>query len=669
MTPFFVLAITIYSPLINKKITRKYVKLTKIFFISLFLFTCLGYAQDDVDADDDLMDLDLGALLDMEVTSVSKKAEPLFKASSAIFVITADDIKKMGATSIPEALRVAPGVQVQRVNAYGYQVTIRGFNGLFGNKLLVMVDGRTVYTPSFSGVHWDMLDVVDIAQIEVIRGPGATLWGANAVNGIINIITKPSADTLGGNLNLGAGNNESQASLRYGWSLSDNVTTRIYTKYKEYQEFEKTKKDDVDDSWRMKQSGLRLDWQIDDSQSLTLQGDFFKSGFGNLGTSGFDNRERSGENIVLSYTKNHDDGASTSAKLFYNAYENREGGAFTGFAEDVETVDFDIQHRWTMGNHEVTVGGGYRTTSAQYDDAIVNHPFLGPFPGVVLGSGVYEFSNVYMQDKITVVEDTFYVTPGLKAEYNNFTHFEVMPSLRAVYTPDEKQTIWASVSRAVRTPSFFENDSQIFVVSSGAHIIGNNKVESEELTAYELGYRVKPIDALILDFTTFYYDYDDARSTELEAGSPFGRNVVKNEAQSEVYGAEVSIKWIYSADLIFQASYSHARMKIDLPKNAGTLDNDNNLPEHMASLRASYSLTQKLNLNGTLYYMGNNKDSAVSASTRVDLGLVYQAMDSVELSIHGANLTDSYSEESGNEFGNTAQQIRRSVFVNCSFDF
>ncbi|NQZ59973.1 MAG: TonB-dependent receptor, partial [Lentisphaeraceae bacterium] len=595
----------------------------------------------------------------------------MFKASSAIFVITADVIKKMGATSIPEALRVAPGVQVQRVNAYGYQVTIRGFNGLFGNKLLVMVDGRTVYTPSFSGVHWDMLDVIDIAQIEVIRGPGATLWGANAVNGIINIITKPSADTLGGNLNLGAGNNESQASLRYGWNLSDNVTARIYTKYKEYQEFEKTKTADIDDSWRMKQSGLRLDWQMDDSQSLTLQGDFFKSGFGNLGTSGFDNRERSGENIVLSYTKNHDDGASTSAKLFYNAYENREGGAFTGFTEDLETVDFDIQHRWTMGNHEVTVGGGYRSTSAQYDDVFSALPVVGISPIIVLGSGVYEFSNVYVQDKITVLEDTFYVTPGLKAEYNNFTHFEVMPSLRAVYTPDDKQTLWASVSRAVRTPSFFENSSSIFIKNSedlfkSNFYSGNNQVESEELTAYELGYRVKPIENLVLDIATFYYDYDDARS--YDEVDPFKFGKASNEAKSEVYGGEVSLKWIAREDLIIQASYSYARMKIELPSGSKSLDNDNNLPEHMASLRASYSLTQKLSLNGTLYYTGNNQDSAISASTRVDLGLVYQATDGVELSIHGKNLTDSYSEESGDEFANNAQQIRRSVFVNCSFN-
>ena len=661
-----------------------------IMLVAVLFFGMTAYSQDDSDTDDDLMDLDLGALLDMEVTSVSKKAEPLFKASSAIFVITADDIKKMGATSIPEALRAAPGVQVQRLTSYGYQITIRGFNGLFGNKLLVMVDGRTVYTPSFSGVHWDMLDInmVDIAQIEVIRGPGATLWGANAVNGIINVITKSSVDTLGGNLSLGGGNNESQGSLRYGWELSDGVTARVYSKYREFQDFRRIKSTDIDDAWDMQQSGLRLDWQIGEGELLTLQGDFFESEFADLGSDGSNNRERNGANIVLNYTKDHDDGSSTSAKMFYNTYENDEGaggagGAFAGFSEDLETVDFDIQHRWTVGNHEITLGGGYRSTSAEYGDYIAAPaipvlpfpPFSAPaLPGVVLEDGTYKFSNVYFQDKITVLEDKFYVTPGIKVEYNNFTHFEAMPSLRAVYTPDDTQTIWASAARAVRTPSFFENSSQI-LFPQGYIYRGNEKVESEELTAYELGYRVKPVDNLVLDFTAFYYDFDESRSHDVVAPPPFAflplanSATARNEGKADVYGAEITAKWIVSEKLILQAAYSYARMKIELPAGSLSLDSGENLPEHMGNFRASYSLTQKLNLNGTVYYMGNNQDNAISASTRVDVGLVYQVMDGVELSIHGANLTDRYSVESGNEFGNSAQQIRRSIFVNASYSF
>ncbi|NQZ60365.1 MAG: TonB-dependent receptor [Lentisphaeraceae bacterium] len=437
----------------------------------------------------------------------------------------------------------------------------------------------------------------------------------------------------------------------------------------------------------MQQSGLRLDWSINDGESLTLQGDFFKSTFGNLGVSGSDNRERSGENVVLSYNKNHDDGSNTSAKVFYNMYENIEGGTFLGFSEDVETVDFDIQHRWTTGSHEITVGGGYRTTSAAYDE-LYTPPGLGSLPALVLDDGVYKFSNLYVQDKITVVEDRFYLTAGLKAEYNNFTDFEAMPSLRAVYSPDEKQTFWASVSRAVRTPSFFENDSDIlFGISEPPTYTfkGNDKAQSENLTAYELGYRVKPAENIILDFTAFYYDYEDIISYEIAFAPPFNSGIVKNDAKAEVYGAELAAKWIASEDLIIQMAYSYASMKLEVPGSSseinygfgntltpgsqGVLASDDNLPKHMANLRASYSLTEKLILSGAVYYMAENENNEISSWTRVDVGLIYQAMDNLEISIHAANLTDNYREESNDQFANDAQQTRRSVFVNASYSF
>ena len=619
----------------------------------------------DLGDDEDLMDMDLGALLDMEVTSVSKKAEPLFKTSSAIHVVTADEIKRKGARSIPEALRGVPGLQIQRVNAMSYQISIRGQQDLYNRTLLVMVDGRTVYTPTFSGVYWDMVNVADIDRIEIIRGPGATLWGANAVNGIINIITKSAKDTEGGLVEFGHGTQSTETTLRYGLKTEDNLAVRLYGKHGYFYDLEDANGSaSVNHTWETFQGGLKLEWDVTEQDNFRLQGDYFKSQ-----TRNDLDRERKGSNVIFGYNRTHDDDSSTSFTFFYNGYENTDddAGAFSvpilaGFEENLNTYDFDLRHQWTWENHAFTLGAGYRNTEGTFK---ASNPTiaLGGASVLDIESDTYEFYNIYFQDKITVVDDTFYVTPGIKAEYNNFTDSEIMPSLRVAYTPNENQTIWAAVARAVRTPSFYENASTIFLTTQ--FFTGNSNIKAEELISYEAGYRIKPIETLSLDFTAFFYDYDHTIS--FEDDGLLGR--AGNANSAETYGLEAAAKWIYNEDLTLSASYSLASTDLDLATGQSSLAAENNLPTHMGSLQAYYNLTKKFSVNAAFYYTDVIADSNIQAQLKLDCGIIYQATDKLEFSLYGANLLEDETLESGDEFGNTAQEIPRSVFANVAYTF
>ena len=619
------------------------------------------------EGEDDLMDMDLGALLDMEVTSVSKKAEPLFKTSSAIYVVSADDIKRKGARSVPEALRGVPGLQIQRVNAMSYKITVRGQQALYNRALLVMVDGRTVYTPTFSGVYWDMVNVADVDRIEVIRGPGATLWGANAVNGIINIITKSAKDTEGGLVEFGTGNQSTETTFRYGFVPQDDLNVRIYGKHGYFYDLETAEgSNKTDQTWETFQTGLKLEWDVTEEDNIRLQGDYFTSE-----TRKFD-RRREGSNVVFAYTKTHDEDSSTSFQFFYNGYENTDDDAdatayppvLDSFTESLNTYDVDLRHQWISGDHSMTIGAGYRNTDGSFTPSrAVNLGFpLGVRSVIDIKSDTYESYNVYFQDKITLVEDKFYVTPGIKVEYNNFTDTEVMPSLRMAYTPDETQTIWAAVTKAVRTPAFFERNSTL--VGTTGLFTGNSDVKAEVLISYEVGYRVKPIDTLSLDFTAFLYDYDHASSY-----ASTGLGNAANENKIQTYGFETAAKWIYSEDLTLQATYSLTSTDLDTGTGSSSLTSEDNLPSHMGSLQAYYNITSDLSFNSSFYYTDSIDEDNIAPQTKLDCGFIYQATKQLELSLYATNLLDSSTKESANDFGNTAQEVPRSIFANLAYTF
>ncbi len=410
----------------------------------------------------DLTELSIEEVLQLEVTSAAKKPQKLANTAAAIFAITADDIRRSGATSIPEALRMVPGLQVARIDANKWAITSRGFNGRFANKLLVLIDGRSVYTPSFSGVYWEVQDTLlaDVDRIEVIRGPGAALWGANAVNGIINIITKHARDTRGSLLTAGAGTEERGfGSLRYGTALSDAAFLRFYAKYFNRDSSVDPEGQDTSDAWEMVRSGLRLDWQLTDHDDLTVQGDVYHGDAAQtLSLPSFlpPFRERrtvdidwAGGNLLARWQHRFSELSNLTLRAYYDRTDRDEKDIIR---ETRDTFDLDVQHQFSWGSRQDIIWGlGYRFT----DDKFTSSPFITIQPN----SRSQHLFSAFVQDDITLIKDRLHVILGSKFEHNDYTGFEIQPTARLLWTPHKRHTVWTSISRAVRTPSRGDNDT------------------------------------------------------------------------------------------------------------------------------------------------------------------------------------------------------------------
>jgi iron complex outermembrane receptor protein len=493
---------------------------------------------------DDLTKMTLEDLMDVEVTSVSKKAEKLSDAAAAIFVITQEDIRRSGVTSIPEALRMAPGIEVARIDENKWAITSRGFNRRCANKLLVLIDGRTVYTPLFSGVYWDIQDTLleDLDRIEVIRGPGAALWGANAVNGVINIITKQANNTQGGLVSGGSGTEERGfASGRFGGLIGKEVYYRVYAKYSERDPFESfavpnlshgdfnipsgsclhchdrlnTQKRERN-GWETLQGGFRLDWQRTSSDSLTLQGDIYGSNSGeSLTVASFtypfardftNEPSKAGGNILARWKYSFCNSSDMALQLYYDRTEGGEASA----KEFRDTFDLDFQYRFAPNKRqEVMLGLGYRYTREDFEDSFTY--LLYP------QSRDDQLFSTFIQDEIEIMPSRLRLILGSKFEHNDYTGFEIQPNARLLWKPHALHTLWAAVSRAVRIPSRAEHDIQInaLVLPPGisqnpgplpvlVSFFGNNDFDSEELLAYEIGYRTLIHDLVSIDVAAFY---------------------------------------------------------------------------------------------------------------------------------------------------------------------
>ena len=478
-------------------------------------------------APDGLTAMSIEDLMEIEVTSVSRKAERLSDASAAVFVITREDIRRSGVTSIPEALRMAPGLEVARIDSSKWAITARGFNGRFANKILVLFDGRTVYSPLFSGVFWDRQDTLleDIDRIEVIRGSGATLWGANAVNGVINIITKNAGETVGGLVTAGGGNQERGfGSVRYGLKLGEDTTLRLFAKYLDRTPFVDAAGREAADSWHAVRGGFRLDSEPSEKNTLTIQGDIYDGRLGETYTlpllvppfsQTFDSRSSNfGANLLSRWKHVFSDTSDMSLQLYYDRTEQ----TMAILGEKRDTLDIDFQHRFELGDRQELIwGAGYRFTH----DNITNTPTASIQPAS-LGQDLF---SAFVQDSITIVRDKLRLTLGSKFEHNDMTGFEVQPNARLLFTPNERNTLWAAVSRAVRTPSRTENDillNQLTIPPSTpqnpgpipvlVEVKGSNTHISEELIAYEVGYRAKPHPRFLLDIAAFYNIYHHLNS-------------------------------------------------------------------------------------------------------------------------------------------------------------
>lgn len=608
----------------------------------------------------DLKNLSIEDLMEIEITSVSRKAERLSDASAAVFVITQDDIRRSGVTSIPEALRMVPGLEVARIDSNKWAITSRGFNGRFANKMLVLFDGRTVYSPLFSGVFWDRQDTLleDIDRIEVIRGSGATLWGANAVNGVINIITKNAGETLGGLVTAGGGNEERGfGSVRYGLKLGEDTTLRLFAKYLDRAPLVDAAGREAADSWHAVRGGFRLDSEPSEKNTLTIQGDIYDGRLGETYTvpilippysRTFDTRNGNFGANLLSRWKHVFSASSDLALQFYYDHIDQD---FSVLKERQDTVDLDFQHRFTVANRqELLWGVGYRFTN----DHIHNTDLIAFTPE---RRDDHLFS-AFLQDDITLVENRLRLTLGTKIEHNDYTGFEWQPNARLLWTPHKRHTVWAAVSRAVRTPSRAESDVRFNILTLPPgdplnppvrlDVKGSKSMKAEELIAYELGYRVKPSDTLSFDIAAFYNRYHKLRNITLPADPIFeplptphmtSTLLIVNNDDADTYGVELSTDWAPLDWWRILAAYTFLEIKMYSPVPsiaAATVEGEN--PKHQFSLRSQMNLGRNVDFDLWLRYVDNLPAIDIGSYVTLDARLAWRPVKNLELSLVGRNL-------------------------------
>jgi len=608
-----------------------------------------------------LMSFSLEELANAEVTIAGKTLQKATDIPAAVYVVSQKDIRRMGATSIPEALRMVPGVQVARIDANKWAVTSRGFNGLFANNLLVMMDGRTVYTPLFSGVHWDVQDTVieDIERIEVIRGPGAAVWGANAVNGVINIITKKAEDTQGMLLAGTFGTERGIVTARYGNKLSDDVYYRLYAKYRNQDNGVLEDGSKGTDGWDDARGGFRVDWQINTENRFTVQGDFYQGLMGdraNLLTKQAPEFratvDRTGDvwgaNLLTRWTQTLSDGSSHELQFYYD--HSYRDSWLVKHQQDILDLDYQY-HFFPLTRHNVVVGAAYRYTDFQNQTTSLtaNAGLVRP-----KNSQDHLFS-AFIQDDIEVIEDSVWLTLGSKFEHNDYSGFEVQPSARLRWKPNQGQLLWAAVSRAVRTPSRAEHDAFLIpdrVVQPGviSALKGNRNFDSEQLIAYELGYRFQPHETMLLDFTLFYNDYDKLRSFSPVGVSlpsqtaPLAAFVLEfdNQIKAETYGFEMAFDWQPTEQLTIRASYTYFDIQLHNGPNPADMALaeafEGQSPEHQVNLLSSYELTPDLTLTMGGHYIDRLSASNVGSHLDIDVGMRWQVTKNLNFALFGKNL-------------------------------
>jgi iron complex outermembrane receptor protein len=610
---------------------------------------CAGSLCHAAQVERDLLELSLEELGKITVTSVSRRPEPLADAPASIYVITAEDIRRAGMRTLPEALRLAPNLQVARLNASRYAISARGFNNAIGNKLLVLIDGRTVYTPLFSGVFWDMQDVMleDVERIEVISGPGATLWGTNAVNGVINIITRPARDTAGLLLAAGAGNRDKGAAFRYGAKLGNDGHFRVYAKRTELQNTRTESGTAVRDEWQMGQVGFRADW-LDARGGFTVQGDAYS---GRSEHGGFVGRfeipsvKVAGANLLARWTRQLSGGSDIRLQAYVD-HTDRDDPLF--FRPKADIVDIDFQHALTTGAHRVIWGGGYRYGRDQVKSGSVFSRFIPE-------SRRQDWVNVFVQDEIKLTQ-TLELTAGIKLERNDFTGWEHLPSLRLAWKPATDHLLWGAVSRAVRAPSRLDRD--VFFPPNPPFLIrGGPNFQSEVAKVIEIGYRAQPVSAITYSITAFRHDWDRLRSG--------GAGVLENRIDGHVDGIEAWASYQPARTWRLTGGYTALRERLRLepgsPDRVGVnnpqLAND---PVRQWTLRSAHTFADRHELDVMVRHVSALRLQAVRAYTAVDARYGWRIRRNIELSITGENLLDPRHAEFGALPGRS--EIARSVF-------
>jgi iron complex outermembrane receptor protein len=607
----------------------------------------------------EMKQLSVEQLLDMVVTSVSKRPEKLLDTASAIQVITSDDIESSGATSIPEALRLASNLEVAQIDSRQWAITSRGFNNLFADKLLVLMDGRSVYTPLYAGVYWDVQDTLleDIDRIEVISGPGATQWGANAVNGVINVTTKSAKDTQGGLLLQSEGTTlEDVTGVRYGGEAAPGLYYRVYAKYTDRGDSLEPGGQNGGDSWRTGQVGFRMDWEAAGNNLVTFQGDAYDA---TMGQQSADNILAHGSNLIGRWSGQVGENSDFKLQAYFDETHRSIPGSFT---QDLDTYDVDFQFHSLLGQANNLVAGlGYRLV----DDDIINTPaeaFLPPTTATV-------WLNAFAQDEITIIKDRLGLTAGTKVEHNDYTGYELEPSVRAAWTPDDRQTAWAAVSRAVRTPSRIDVD--LYEPATPPYrIAGGPNVVSEKLVAYELGYRVQATPQLAFSVSSFYNVYSDLRSLEpLDPPKPFPV-VINSGLQGTSAGAELTADWRVTSRWRLRAGYTDLRVHTEPEPGVPDRSSDRSIahdPNQQFSVHSLLDLSNNWQFDADMRAVGPISNQSVPGYAEMNLRLAWQPTPAWNLSLVGQNLLHSEHPEFNN--AGSRREIPRSVYGKTEWRF
>jgi iron complex outermembrane recepter protein len=599
-------------------------------------------------------------LFNLEITTVSRRPERLVDAASAIQVISAEEIRRSGASSLPEALRLATNLQVAQIDSSQWAISARGFQSNQSNKLLVLIDGRSVYTPLFSGVFWDAQNVMleDVDRIEVISGPGGTLWGANAVNGVINVITKSARDTQGVLLSGGAGSFlKGFGNARYGGKIGDDWYFRGYGMGFGRGNTVRPSGRDSDDRWSMGQGGFRADWAPLNGASAMVQGNFYDSQAAQVAPG---DRNADGQNLIGRWAQPLPGGSDLNVQMYWDRTRRQIPNSIT---EVLNIYDIEFDHRFALGErHKFVWGGGYRF---MHDD--VTNPrtfaFLPARRDLHLYSG-------FLQDQITLLRDRLFLTLGSKFEHNSFSGFEFQPSMRLAWHAAPAQTIWTAVSRAVRTPSRIDSETFIPATPPFSLVGSGSKYESEVVIAYELGYRAELAERLTLSISGFYNDYDKIRAVQPVSGSP-GQRTVLNPLEADTYGVEFSLVWQATNWWRLRGGYTYFDKHVDLG-NSGDPNNgrgEGNDPHHQFLLHSMINLPADLEFDSVLRYVDNlnQRGPLVPSYVSLDLRLGWQPMPNWEFAIVGQNLLDRRHPEFG--AAATRQEIPRSVYGKATWKF
>lgn len=630
---------------------------------------------------DHLKKLSIEELLDVEVTLVSRSAEALRSSPAAIAVVSGESIRRSGATSVPEALRGVPGIFVGQHNSNSWAVSARGFNSVNSEKLLVLVDTRSIYTPLHSGVYWDVQDYFlhDIEQIEVVRGPGAALWGSNAVNGVINVISKHSRDTQGLYAEAGAGDEQKViAGARYGMPLGDNGWMRVYGKYSEldgtYHPGAQS-----DDDWNIGHVGLRADWAVSDSDELMVSAATYDGEVGLvapsitvLGRPGPTGELRSdvqGGHILGQWQRRVDDRTRWRTRVYYDRTRRDD----PSYRDELDTVDLDIQYGTRLGTkHDVLVGLNYRSTD--------NRNLSGGIFALQPASSRDDVISGFVQDQISL-SDSLRFTLGTKLEHNDFSGFEVQPTLRLAWDAHSAMTVWGSVSRAARVPTRLERDIAVDALDPSSNpraiLIGNDDLDSEEVISYEAGLRWQPIETVFGDFAVFYNDYEGLMSLEFD--SPYidandGRVIIpirnRNLTNGHSHGFEALVTYAPASSWRLTANYAF----VDLTLNPRGQDVNRGefyegaTPRHQVGVRSQIDLWQDFMID--LEYRYNSdidrvpdepSGIGIGAYSELDLRVAWRATPNIELSLVGQNLLHERHIETGSPFARG--EIERSVYA------